>query len=53
LLEAVALRPQIVNWLALPAGINIILQPGEKPIVLRDDEELRLIPGSFVDQMFA
>ncbi len=51
LIEAVALRPEIANWLALPSGVSVILQPGKKPIVVRDDQELRLIAGSFVDQM--
>jgi hypothetical protein len=52
LLDAVALRPEISNWVALPCEVNVLLQPGEKPILFSGDERASLIPGSFVDQLF-
>jgi len=51
LLDAVTRRSELVNWLALPSAVHVLLQPGEKPIVFRDGKEASLIPGSFVDQL--
>lgn len=50
LLDAVSLRPQTANWLALPGEVHVILAPGEKPVVELDGSDLKLTPGSFVDQ---
>jgi hypothetical protein len=51
LVDAVAQRLEISNWLALPSDVNVLLQPGQKPTVYRDGERASLIPGSFVDQL--
>lgn len=52
LLDAVAQRPETLNWLALPSGQNVLLHPSEKPIVFTENDDLNLIPGSFVDALF-
>jgi hypothetical protein len=52
LVDAVCFRPEISNWVSLPCGVTVLLQPGEKPILLTPDGALNLIPGSFVDALF-
>lgn len=49
--ELARVRPDVVAWMMFPSGTTLLLEPGEAPLVLLDDEPLELVEGSFVDQM--
>lgn len=50
LYEAFLKKPRIAPWIAFPVTTTVLLAPGEHPKVTVGDQQIELVPGSFVDQ---
>lgn len=49
--ELARVRPEVVHWMMFPAGTTLLLEAGVEPVVLRGEDRVELIPGSFMDQL--
>ena len=49
LYEAIMAAPQILPFLSLPVGCQVVFS-SDTPVVLRDDQELKIPAGSYLDQ---
>lgn len=53
LYELVRGLPELVSFLALPEGCEVVLQVDKRPAFFFEDQQMPILAGSYVDQLFS